>query len=56
MKILAVDIGGTSIKMCMSDEKGNASEFREFDSEAEKGGPHLVDNIIAENYRGLYRI
>ncbi|MBO0587335.1 ROK family protein [Sporosarcina sp. E16_8] len=48
MKILAVDIGGTSIKMCMADEKGNASGFIEFDSEAEKGGPHLVDNIISK--------
>lgn len=46
MKILAVDIGGTSIKMCMADEKGNASAFKEFDSEAEKGGQYLVDNII----------
>jgi glucokinase len=46
MKILAVDIGGTSIKMCMADEKGNASEYKEFDSEAEKGGQYLVDNIM----------
>jgi len=48
MKILAVDIGGTSIKMCMADEKGNVTAFKEFDSEAEKGGPHLVNNIIAK--------
>lgn len=56
MKILAVDIGGTSIKMCMADEKGNASTFKEFDSEAEKGGLHLVDNIISkiiEAYTGF---
>lgn len=53
MKIVAVDIGGTSIKMCMSDEKGNTSQFKEFDSEAEKGGPHLVDNIIAK-IKGAY--
>ncbi len=46
MNVLAVDIGGTSIKICMSDNTGNTSEFKEFDSEAEKGGQHLVDNLI----------
>lgn len=56
MRILAIDIGGTSIKMCISDEKGNTSEYNEFDSEADKGGPHLVDNIIweiMEDYTGF---
>jgi len=56
MKILAIDIGGTSIKMCLSDEKGNTTEFKEIDSEAQKGGPHLVDNlmqVIAETYSGF---
>jgi glucokinase len=56
MRILAIDIGGTSIKMCISDDKGNTSVFKEFDSEAEKGGPHLVDNliqIITEAYSGF---
>lgn len=56
MRILAIDIGGTSIKMCISDEKGNTSEYNEFDSEADKGGPHLVDNIIRnimEDYTGF---
>lgn len=46
MKILAVDIGGTSIKLCISDEKGNISGFKEFDSEAEKGGKHLIERLI----------
>ena len=53
MKVLAVDIGGTSIKICLSDEKGNITEFKEIDSEAGKGGPHLVENLmkrITENY------
>jgi len=56
MKILAIDIGGTSIKMCLSDEKGNTTEFKEIDSEAQKGGPHLVDNliqVITETYSGF---
>lgn len=56
VNILAVDIGGTSIKMCMVDEKGNTSSFKEIDSEAKKGGPHLVENLmkaITETYSGF---
>lgn len=56
MKVLAIDIGGTSIKMCLSDEKGNTSAFKEIDSEAQKGGPHLVENlmqVITETYSGF---
>ncbi|WP_255475374.1 hypothetical protein [Psychrobacillus sp. AK 1817] len=34
MKILAIDIGGTSIKLCLSDERGSISNFREYESEA----------------------
>ena len=56
MKVLAIDIGGTSIKMCLSDEEGNTSAFKEIDSEAQKGGPHLVENlmqVITETYSGF---
>ncbi|KAA0966982.1 ROK family protein [Sporosarcina sp. ANT_H38] len=59
MRILAIDIGGTSIKMCISDEKGITSEYKEFDSEADQGGLHLVDNIILkimEDYIGFEAI
>ena len=56
MNILAIDIGGTSIKMCMVDEKGIATAFNEIDSEAKKGGSHLVEhlmNAIGEKYSGF---
>lgn len=46
MKILALDIGGTSIKLCLSDDKGNIEIFQEYSSEAEKGGTYLVERII----------
>ncbi|MBU8917887.1 ROK family protein [Bacillus sp. FJAT-29953] len=46
MEILAVDIGGTSIKLGLSDEKGNIKVFREYDSEGKKGGPYLVEKLI----------
>lgn len=56
MNVLAIDIGGTAIKMCMVDENGTVSSFNEIDSEAKKGGTHLVDNLmnaIAEKYTGF---
>ena len=59
MKILAIDIGGTSIKLCISDEKGTISEFQEYDAEAKKGGSHLVECLIQfvmENYAGFEAI
>ncbi len=46
MKILAIDIGGTSIKACISDIDGNIENYREFDSESQKGGKFLVDKVI----------
>lgn len=46
MKILAVDIGGTSIKLCLSDINGNIKSFQEYDSEAKKGGNYLVEKVM----------
>ncbi|MET3697874.1 glucokinase-like ROK family protein [Bacillus oleivorans] len=46
MKILAADIGGTSIKVCLSDEKGNIADFKEFETESHKGGRYLVKKLI----------
>lgn len=56
MKFLAIDIGGTFIKMCVSDKKGTISEFNEIESESQKGGPHLIENLmqfITKTYTGF---
>jgi glucokinase-like ROK family protein len=46
VKILAADIGGTSIKLCISDERGNIQQFKEYDTESKKGGKFLVEKLI----------
>ena len=46
MKILAIDIGGTKIKSCISDRDGNIEHFRERDTESQKGGKALVEKLI----------
>ena len=46
MNILGADIGGTSIKIGISDEHGNLVSFREYPSESKKGGKHLVNRLI----------
>ena len=46
MKIIAADIGGTSIKLGISDEKGNLDVFREYDTESKKGGKYVVEKLI----------
>ncbi|GHH97765.1 ROK family protein [Neobacillus kokaensis] len=46
MKVLAADIGGTSIKLGISDEKGNLEIFKEYDTESKKGGPYVVEKLI----------
>lgn len=53
MKILAIDIGGTTIKACISDENGNIYQYREFDTEAKKGGKIIVEKLI--NIIGDYK-
>jgi glucokinase len=46
VKILAADIGGTSIKVCVSDLEGNIENFKEYDTESKKGGKYLVEKLI----------
>lgn len=46
MKIAAVDIGGTSIKFCVTDEIGSISKFKEYDTESKRGGPYIVETLI----------
>ena len=46
VKVLAIDIGGTAIKVCISDENGNIERYREFDTESEKGAKALVQKLI----------
>ncbi|HLR64823.1 MAG TPA: ROK family protein [Pseudogracilibacillus sp.] len=48
MKVLGIDIGGTSIKAGLVDESGHVTQFIEFDTEAAKGGPYVLDNVIAK--------
>ncbi|MGM9931524.1 ROK family protein [Pradoshia sp.] len=46
MNILGADIGGTSIKIGISDEHGHLTSFGEYPSESKKGGKHLVERLI----------
>jgi glucokinase len=46
VKILAADIGGTSIKVCLSNHHGEVEGFKEYDTESKKGGKHLVEKLI----------
>ncbi|MEG0383928.1 MAG: ROK family protein [Solibacillus sp.] len=46
MKILAADIGGTSIKVGISNKEGKIELFKEFDTESKKGGKYLVEKLI----------
>ena len=45
-KYVAIDIGGTSIKYGIVDENGNVVFDSKTPTEAEKGGKHLVQNVI----------
>ena len=46
VKILAADIGGTSIKVGIADKDGQMEVFREYDTESKKGGKYLVEKLI----------
>jgi glucokinase len=46
VKIFAADIGGTSTKICIADEKGTIHDFTEYETEYQKGGPFIVEQLI----------
>lgn len=54
MKILAADIGGTNTKVALCDGEGRIEGFREYATESERGGPHVIGRLIAhlEPYDG----
>lgn len=54
MNILAADIGGTSIKIALVDEKGNITHAQEVPSEGKRGGPQVMKNLKAalDTYEG----
>ncbi len=58
VKILAADIGGTSIKVGISDENGQIEVFKEYDTESKKGGKYLVEKLIKiiNEYQGFQAI
>ncbi len=58
VKILAADIGGTSIKVGISDENGQIEVFKEYDTESKKGGKYLVEKLIKiiNEYQGFRAI
>lgn len=54
MKVLALDIGGTAIKVAIVSEDGNILESNEYLSEGKKGGPHILEKAceIISTYKG----
>jgi len=46
MKIVAADIGGTNTKICICDELGNIEQFKEYATESDKGGPHVIQRLL----------
>lgn len=47
MKILAIDIGGTAIKVVELNEEGTILSTKEVASEAKKGGEYLMNKVIS---------
>lgn len=58
MDILAVDIGGTSIKIALVTSDGIVSQFQEVATESEKGGPFIVEKVrqLMTPYKGYQAI
>jgi len=48
MNILAADIGGTHTKIGICDEQGNIAQFKEYATEADLGGLHLMEKLLAQ--------
>lgn len=48
MKILAADIGGTNTKICICDEQGNIDQFKEYATESQQGGPHVIERLLGK--------
>lgn len=46
LRIFAADIGGTKIKMCISDEKGHIQELNEYDTNSQLGGEHIIKKLM----------
>lgn len=46
MRVVGVDIGGTSIKLGVVNEKGDFEKSLEYDTESEKGGQHVLQKLI----------
>lgn len=46
MKVIGVDIGGTSIKLGLVNEKGEIDQFQEYDTESQKGGPYVLNTLV----------
>ncbi|MDF2722237.1 MAG: family transcriptional regulator [Paenibacillus sp.] len=47
MNILAADIGGTNTKMGVCNEQGHIEQYSEYTTESLKGGPHVMERLIA---------
>jgi len=46
MNILTIDIGGTTIKIATTDPKGNINNLMTIPTESERGGKHVINNLI----------
>lgn len=58
MNILALDIGGTALKVAKVTSDGNILESAEYPSEGKKGGPHILNKVceVISSYSGYERI